>query len=186
MPLNPRVYWQLVDAALIRACRSKLSNTVVLSLQMKAAAFLELEVSYYNERLAVWEPLLEPVPRFDNEFTYQRWRLQVNVKKSTPRESEDEALAAQFDVSSGVTTETNPDDEDEPDSHTVDTNREGTSTRGRRLSLAEIEIPEALLSVDISSKDVLQLTITKTTLQVFTALAEVIRTSIMGQAMYCT
>ena len=138
---------------------------------MKVSTFLELEVAYYNETLAVWEPLIEPVPRFENEFTYRRWKLKLDVQRRVPQKAEEEILAAQFDLSMGVTTEQNI-DEDEPDG-TVNTNQQGTSEAAHRMSISEIEVPQALLSLNIASEDVLQVTVSKTVLQVFTALVEV-------------
>ncbi|XP_062515201.1 intermembrane lipid transfer protein VPS13C-like isoform X4 [Corticium candelabrum] len=146
------------------------ADTASKALQMTVSTILELEVAYYNETLAVWEPLIEPVPQFENEFTYRRWRLKLDVQRKVPQKAEEETLAAQFDVSMGVTTEQNI-DEDEPDG-TVNTNQRGTSEAAHRMSIAEIEVPEALLSLNIASEDVLQVTVSKTALQVFTALVE--------------
>ena len=156
------------------ACHQCVEEIVIngATLQMNATVNLDVEIAYYNERLAVWEPLLEPVPKFDDEFTYRQWKLKVDVKKSSPPKGDDEALAAQFDISSGVTTEENV-DANETDGSTIDTNDQGTSVAGRRMSVVEIDIPKAVLSVNISSEDILQLTVTKTALQVFTGLAEV-------------
>ena len=38
---------------------------------------LDLELSYYNETLAVWEPLLEPV--YEAEGKYRPWKLLLKV-----------------------------------------------------------------------------------------------------------
>lgn len=37
----------------------------------------QLEVSYYNEKLAVWEPLVEPV--MVTEGSYRPWEVLVKV-----------------------------------------------------------------------------------------------------------
>ena len=37
---------------------------------------LDLEVGYYNEKLAVWEPLIEPVVRGEK---MRRWQLNLEV-----------------------------------------------------------------------------------------------------------
>ncbi|WAR29706.1 VPS13-like protein [Mya arenaria] len=40
---------------------------------------LKLEVAYYNEKVSVWEPLLEPVL---HEGKYRRWELSLEVEKN--------------------------------------------------------------------------------------------------------
>jgi vacuolar protein sorting-associated protein 13A/C len=139
--------------------------------ELTAKLNVEVEIAYYNERLAVWEPLLEPVPKFEDEFTYRQWKLHVDIKKSSPPKGDDEALAAQFDISSSVTTQQN-EDANETDGSTVDTSNQGTGVEGRRMSVVEIDMPKAVFAVNVVSEDILQLTISKTALQVFTALAE--------------
>ena len=41
---------------------------------------LQLEMCYYNEKLAVWEPLLEPV--MDTEDNYRPWEILIKVQWS--------------------------------------------------------------------------------------------------------
>lgn len=41
---------------------------------------LQLEMCYYNEKLAVWEPLLEPV--MDTEDNYRPWEILIKVRCS--------------------------------------------------------------------------------------------------------
>ena len=41
---------------------------------------LQLEMCYYNEKLAVWEPLLEPV--MDTEDNYRPWEILIKVRHS--------------------------------------------------------------------------------------------------------
>ena len=44
--------------------------------QLKVEADVRVEISYYNERLAAWEPLLEPV-MIEQEKTM--WEVQIKV-----------------------------------------------------------------------------------------------------------
>lgn len=44
---------------------------------MEATAKIQLKGSYYNERLDVIEPLLEPVEKEDH--TYRLWQLKIEV-----------------------------------------------------------------------------------------------------------
>ena len=44
--------------------------------QLKVEADVAVEISYYNERLAAWEPLLEPV-MIEQEKTM--WEVQIKV-----------------------------------------------------------------------------------------------------------
>jgi hypothetical protein len=37
---------------------------------------LTLEVCYYNERLAVWEPLIEPV---ETDMRHRPWEISIDV-----------------------------------------------------------------------------------------------------------
>ena len=42
---------------------------------------VQLQMSYYNEQLAVWEPLLEPA--MDAENNYRPWEVLLKVKPFT-------------------------------------------------------------------------------------------------------
>ena len=44
---------------------------------MRCMAELQLEVSYFNERLATWEPLLEPI--LEAEDNYRPWEVLIKV-----------------------------------------------------------------------------------------------------------
>ncbi|XP_077977339.1 intermembrane lipid transfer protein VPS13A-like [Glandiceps talaboti] len=44
---------------------------------------VQLEMSYYNEKLDVWEPLIEPVMEREND--YRRWEMNVKIKKAPSR-----------------------------------------------------------------------------------------------------
>ena len=39
-----------------------------------------LEMSYYNEKLAIWEPLLEPI--MESRNNYRPWEVTVKVSNS--------------------------------------------------------------------------------------------------------
>lgn len=47
---------------------------------------MRVEISYYNERLAVWEPLLEPV-MIEQEKTM--WEVQIKVTDIIPFDKND-------------------------------------------------------------------------------------------------
>ncbi len=47
------------------------------SKQLRMTGELLLEMSYFNEKLAVWEPLLEPV--MDTEDNYRPWEILIKV-----------------------------------------------------------------------------------------------------------
>ena len=46
--------------------------------QLRLNAELELDVCYYNEKLSVWEPLIEP--SMVQEGEYKPWQLRAQVK----------------------------------------------------------------------------------------------------------
>ena len=54
--------------------------------QLKVEADVRVEISYYNERLAVWEPLLEPV-MIEQEKTM--WEVQIKVTDIIPFDKND-------------------------------------------------------------------------------------------------
>lgn len=45
---------------------------------MHIEAELHLKMMFYNEKLSVWEPLIEPV--MDKEGVYRPWELLVKVR----------------------------------------------------------------------------------------------------------
>lgn len=53
---------------------------VVVCLQLYVSCDISMEVAYYNERLAVWEPLIEPV---ENDGKYRPWELGLEVSIGT-------------------------------------------------------------------------------------------------------
>lgn len=51
-------------------------------LQLSVDAILTLQMGYYNNRLALWEPLIEPVQiTKDKKITYKPWELKLEVCK---------------------------------------------------------------------------------------------------------
>ena len=54
--------------------------------QLKVEADVRVEISYYNERLAAWEPLLEPV-MIEQEKTM--WEVQIKVSDIIPFDKND-------------------------------------------------------------------------------------------------
>ena len=46
-------------------------------MQLRLMGEIQMEMCYYNEKLAVWEPLLEPV--MEVEDNYRPWELLVKV-----------------------------------------------------------------------------------------------------------
>ena len=49
--------------------------------QLYLAAELHLDMTYYNEKLSVWEPLIEPV--MEKEGVYRPWEVLVKVRRVT-------------------------------------------------------------------------------------------------------
>ena len=54
--------------------------------QLKVEADVRVEISYYNEHLAAWEPLLEPV-MIEQEKTM--WEVQIKVTDIIPFDKND-------------------------------------------------------------------------------------------------
>nr|XP_006815973.1 PREDICTED: vacuolar protein sorting-associated protein 13C-like [Saccoglossus kowalevskii] len=50
---------------------------------MQVTAELQLEMKYYNEKLDVWEPLIEPV--MEKENVYRPWEMTIKVSKAPSR-----------------------------------------------------------------------------------------------------
>ncbi|XP_049821668.1 intermembrane lipid transfer protein Vps13-like isoform X2 [Aethina tumida] len=102
------------------------------SSQMVMEASLTLEVGYYNSKLALWEPLVEPVTEFDSagQLSYVPWELKVEM-----------AINEQEDVLSGTSSD--------------DINREDKSS---------------VVDIDVISENRLEITVTKTCLEVLTNL----------------
>ena len=119
-------------------------------------------MSYFNERIAVWEPLLEPVPK--SEFRYRRWRLGAIVKQHKIEKQK----ATPFAIP-----ETIAEDEETDGNAVVKTSDSGVDLSARRESVAEVEMPPPAIAVTISSDDPLELTVTKTALYVIQRLVKV-------------
>ncbi|KFM61574.1 Vacuolar protein sorting-associated protein 13C, partial [Stegodyphus mimosarum] len=88
-----------------------------------------LEMSYYNEKIAVWEPLIEPI---ETSRGHRSWELIMELSKSV------DAL----DLSP---------DEDEPD---------------------EVVFAPPQMSIQVAAQDVLELTVSKTSMDVLTNLGQ--------------
>nr|CAI5824993.1 unnamed protein product [Callosobruchus analis] len=105
------------------------------SSQLGVEASMKMQMGYYNSRLALWEPLIEPV---DNvcETTYkQPWELRLEVSMN---QEQDDTMSSM-----------SPTD-----------------------SEADMQLPQPLMDIDIISDNNLELTITKTLLEVLTNLGK--------------
>lgn len=112
------------------------------SSQMCVEASLNLQMAYYNSRLALWEPLIEPVQiKSGKEMTYKPWELKLDVSMAEP---EDVMSPAESEVASTVT-------------------------------------PPSMMTIDISSRNNLELTVTKTCLEVLNNLSAAFATAIQPQ-----
>lgn len=49
-------------------------------LQLRCEAKIHLEVSYFNEKTAIWEPLIEPVMMAEDD--YRPWEVILKVSAS--------------------------------------------------------------------------------------------------------
>lgn len=47
---------------------------------MRVSSGVSVQMSYYNESVSVWEPIIEPVENEKGEF--ERWKLAMTVSKS--------------------------------------------------------------------------------------------------------
>ncbi|EFP12519.1 hypothetical protein CRE_29770 [Caenorhabditis remanei] len=54
---------------------------------MRVSSGISLQMSYYNESVSVWEPIIEPVENEKGE--YERWRLAMNMKSRNKQDSND-------------------------------------------------------------------------------------------------
>lgn len=108
---------------------------------MSVESTLNLQMAYYNSRLALWEPLIEPVNKGkDNLVKYTPWELKLEVNMI---ETEDVGSPAESDMAIN-----NP----------------------------------TTMTVDISSKDNLELTVTKSCLEVLTNLGAAFSTAMQPKA----
>lgn len=58
------------------------------SAKLTIESSLSLQMAYYNSRLAVWEPLVEPCSVMENNVvTYNPWSLSINLKKNDREEN---------------------------------------------------------------------------------------------------
>ncbi|UMM13276.1 hypothetical protein L5515_001638 [Caenorhabditis briggsae] len=54
---------------------------------MRVTSGISLQMSYYNESVSVWEPIIEPVENEKGE--YERWKLAMNMKSRNKQDSSD-------------------------------------------------------------------------------------------------
>lgn len=118
---------------------------------MNVEATLKVQMAYYNNRLALWEPLIEPIQiGKGNEVTFKPWELKLEVIYCIKNIKTYNFFNVYFkQVNMAETDEaTTPGD-------------------------SEIEISTNLptMTIDISSTNNLELTITKTSLEVFDSLS---------------
>ncbi|CAG9865247.1 unnamed protein product [Phyllotreta striolata] len=107
------------------------------SSNMTVEASLTMQMAYYNNTLAMWEPLVEP--QVINESTYTPWELKVEVAMSQP-----DRLTSKSSLGT-VSSPTNVSDTD--------------------FESTEIDIPKPLLSIGLFSDKTLEVTVTKTLLE---------------------
>lgn len=112
---------------------------------------LSMELAYYNPRLAVWEPLLEPVEIANNLGLPEHRPWTVHFEMTQDLSSED--LSQTSSVVSPVASPAVSPDNDEVD-------------------FEEFPFREPVSSISLTTKDALELTVTKTFMEVSTALSE--------------
>ncbi|CAI5438459.1 unnamed protein product [Caenorhabditis angaria] len=54
---------------------------------MRVSSDVSLQMSYYNEAVSVWEPIIEPVENDNGEF--ERWKLSMTMKSRNKQDSND-------------------------------------------------------------------------------------------------
>ncbi|XP_042203320.1 vacuolar protein sorting-associated protein 13-like isoform X2 [Homarus americanus] len=108
---------------------------------------LSTELAYYNPRLAVWEPLLEPVEMRGKYGAPEHtpWTLQFEVTK--------ELSGGTSQASSTVSPVASPDADEVEE-------------------FEEYPLPDPLCTVSVTAKDSLELTVTRTSIEVFTSVSE--------------
>lgn len=93
-----------------------------------------MQMGYYNSRLAMWEPLIEPVEIINNnkkaQPNFQPWELKIELSKN---DQEDQNITSPLSESSDI---------------------------------QEINPQQVVMSIDITSENNLELTVTKTCLEV--------------------
>lgn len=102
------------------------------STQLVLEAVLTMQMGYYNSRLAMWEPLIEPVEvKKEQKSRFVPWELKIELAKN-----------------------------DQEDSYPL------TSPTSESSDIQEIAPQQVVMSVDITSENTLELTVTKTCLEV--------------------
>ncbi|CAH1965913.1 unnamed protein product [Acanthoscelides obtectus] len=108
------------------------------SSQLGVEASMKMQMGYYNSRLALWEPLIEPVENVcgnTNRQVITPWELKLEV--SMNQEQDD-----------------------------------NMSSMSPTDSEADMQLPQPLMDIDVMSENNLELTITKTLLEVLTNLGK--------------
>ena len=107
--------------------------------KMSLIGSMDLEVAYYNSRLALWEPVIEPVCQIkpDGGELKKRWDLNITIQCNSPDDYGSEL--------------TSPDDTD---------------------GFVSTELLPPLMLISIQSKEILEMTVTKSCLAVLNTLSE--------------
>lgn len=128
------------------------------STQLNIESTWAMQISYYNNHLALWEPLIEPVEIIkDNKCVHIPWELRMHVQMNKNGNNQDGFASV---ASLSPSAETSP---------TVVDNVDG-----------EMNLPQPNLSVQISSTETLELTVTNTALQVFSQLGASFSSAVHG------
>lgn len=70
------------------------------STQLQIQSELKLELAYFNEKLSVWEPLIEPV--MEKENIYQPWELQVKLVQAASQPITTSYEETSMDIADGL------------------------------------------------------------------------------------
>lgn len=130
------------------------------SAQLNVESTWAMQISYYNNHLALWEPLIEPVEIFkNNKYVHVPWELRMQVQMNKNGNNQDGFASV---ASLSPSAETSP--------TVVADNVDG-----------EMNLPQPNLSVQISSSETLELTVTNTALQVFSQLGKSFSSAVQGE-----
>ncbi|XP_065179589.1 intermembrane lipid transfer protein VPS13C-like [Sycon ciliatum] len=133
--------------------------------QLKGTIDISVQASYFNRKLALWEPLIEPIETVS--YTYRPYKITAELTINKPDEDEEDE-----------------DDDDDDDQVNVDgllrkkkrkiykkgKKRAQQIVRRNRKPAAD-QLP--LMALSLQSRDLLQMTLTKTGIQVLQVTAEV-------------
>ena len=144
---------------------------------MTANARIQLRGSYFNERLDVIEPLLEPVEKED--FTYRLWQLKIEVSQRQMRFKCNHCDVIKALRMTDVT--------EFVDKESKRRSKSSESEQSRSFD-DNIIYPSSLppeWSLSISSEHTLQLTLTKTCLEILMELEKVKTQCFYQLIQYC-